>query len=172
MTRTNIFTTAPKDYDFGSTTEISPNVGICMLGMDKDKPVRRIVVDGDTYDGRTQMQRYMSGLYFTRDAEGFKNELLHGGVIKASTSWRLVEYRGRGPGTVGLIGANLRDDGVIDFWGGAHGKHSVLNDGDLKRINAHWKGYVQNTKPNGSPRRITKEMLNRAELKTGEALSE
>ena len=80
----------------------------------------------------------------------------------------MVQY-GRGKGV--LMGATLRQ-GVIDFWGGSYGKHSIYNDGDLRRINAHWIGYVKNTIGKSSPMRITRKMLNMAELRTGVELSQ
>jgi|ETNvirnome_2_300_1030623.scaffolds.fasta_scaffold82715_2 hypothetical protein len=86
------------------------------------------------------------------------------------THYRIGGYRApRRPGqmTAAYLSATLRN-GVVDFTGGAHGRHSVLAD-DLKRVNAHWIGYVKNTRPNASPRRITKADWSTAKIKTGEA---
>jgi len=83
-------------------------------------------------------------------------------------SFRIIEY---GRGITGLkMGATLRQN-VIDFWGGNHGRHSIVNDGNLDRINGHWIGYVKNSRASASPLKITRWLLNRAELKTGVELS-
>ena len=40
------YTNAPKDYDYGCTDELDPDVGRLTSGMDQDKPVRKIDIRG------------------------------------------------------------------------------------------------------------------------------
>ena len=64
------YTNAPKDYDYGCTDELDPDVGRLTSGMDQDKPVRKIDIRGDDgWHAETQIMRNSSGLFPTLTEE-------------------------------------------------------------------------------------------------------
>jgi hypothetical protein len=69
---TIFYTNAPKDYDYGCTDELDPDVGRLTSGMDQDKPVRKIDIRGDGWHAETQIMRNSSGLYPTLTEEQFE----------------------------------------------------------------------------------------------------
>lgn len=57
-----IFTTAPRDYDWGFTTEVNANVGTASNG----KTIREVEIPPSRVDD--QVGRYQSGLHMAADA--------------------------------------------------------------------------------------------------------
>ena len=78
---TTLYTTAPKDYDFGSTVELDPIAGslVKRMGLSKERDKVRKVEVGE---GSSQAGRYASGLYLTVDQEGFEQEVELGYILK------------------------------------------------------------------------------------------
>lgn len=63
-----------------------------------------------------------------------------------------------GEGSSRVLSAVLVGDRV-EFRGGAYGRHSVAAD-DPRRVDAHWRGYVANTRGRGAkPRAVTAAAL-------------
>ena len=59
------YTNAPERYDYGFTIELDPDVGNFTMGMDQDKPVRKIDIRGSDFNIENQVNRNRSGLYPT-----------------------------------------------------------------------------------------------------------
>lgn len=75
------YTNAPKDYDYGCTDELDPDVGRLTSGMDQEKPVRKIHIRGDGWHAETQIMRNSSGLYPTLTEEQFEEWVEAGFLI-------------------------------------------------------------------------------------------
>lgn len=78
------YTNAPKEYDYGCTDELDPDVGRLTSGMDQDKPVRKLDIRGDGWHAETQIMRNSSGLYPTLTEEQYEEWLEAGFLIPAS----------------------------------------------------------------------------------------
>ena len=61
-----IYTTAPKDYDWGFTTEVNANVGTASNG----KTIRGVTIPDSRVDD--QVGRYQSGLHMAVDETEWK----------------------------------------------------------------------------------------------------
>ncbi len=57
------YTNALKDYDYHFVKELDPDVGRFTSGMDQEKPVRKVLMDGSEWQIDSQRMRYSSGLY-------------------------------------------------------------------------------------------------------------
>jgi hypothetical protein len=57
------YTNAPKDYDYHFVTELDADLGRFTSGTDCDKPIRRVMMTGDSWQIDSQRMRYSSGLY-------------------------------------------------------------------------------------------------------------
>jgi hypothetical protein len=57
------YTNALKDYDYHFVKELDPDVGRFTSGIDQEKPVRKVLMDGSEWQIDSQRMRYSSGLY-------------------------------------------------------------------------------------------------------------
>lgn len=78
---TVFYTNAPKDYDYAYVTELDPDVGRFTSGMDQDKPVRKLDINGPDWRIRHQRDRYSSGLYPSLDLAQYEEWVEAGFLI-------------------------------------------------------------------------------------------
>lgn len=97
---TIFYTNAIKDYDYHFVTELDPDIGRFTSGIDSDKPVRKIMMNGSDWQIQSQRDRYHSGLYPSLSEEELTEWTEYGWFIP-----RAVCSNCRGLGTV----PNLND---------------------------------------------------------------
>lgn len=124
MSTTTIYTTAPKDYDFGWTQEVSAEYGRFLVSKQDDDwlTVRKVEVFSEHVE--PQMMRYGSGLYMVRDEAEWSAEVEAGYAVVNAKPRVALDLRHGVKWTVVYIfhteddaAANLRRDEIAKFRG-------------------------------------------------------